>query len=306
MSEYEANRTPSPAGGFAELWYDPASAPDTLVYRPAVFMECLVSFRSLKAGISHSDERPYTAWLPDRELPVDWDTQAVEAIDLARVSEQPSPGVRPAPEPPSLTAERFQEIETDLIDSLARRERLVVLYNPLFQIFSGVAEPIEDFLARAGEAALASLETELKQLKQTFELRLEQVREAQARQTKPEADPGAQDSGDSKGEIERLLIKRTEFFEAEHRLASLFTGIAGLFFSIPTLEDRSSGERPGTTAELHEDLIRLEQEASTALNDLYTRYLDMVRSYDEFAIGIQPNNVKVLRRALLWVPVPEA
>jgi hypothetical protein len=44
-------------------------------------------------------------------------------------------------------------------------------------------------------------------------------------------------------------------------------------------------------------------EASQALGELYARYLEMVRSYDEFEIGIQPSNIRVLRRALLWVPV---
>jgi hypothetical protein len=31
----------------------------------------------------------------------------------------------------------------------------------------------------------------------------------------------------------------------------------------------------------------------------------MVRSYDAFEIRIQPANVRVLRRALLWVPVQQ-
>jgi len=302
MSEQEIRGTTTSAGRVAELWYEPDAADGSLGYRPAVLVECLVSFRSLKAGISHSEERTYTAWLPPRDLPVDWDVPAVDGLDAARLGERPSPAVRPAPSA-AVSAERFQEIEADLVDALARRERLVVLYNPLFQIFSGVGEPIEDFLARAGEAALASLEPELKQLKQTFELRLEQVREAQGREAKPGLDAGPEDPDDGRAEIDRRLVRRTEFFEAEHRLASLFTGMAGLVLNIPRIMPRGSHDRVGSTVELHEDLVRLEQEASEALNDLYTRYLDMVRSYDEFAIGIQPNNVRILRRAGGWVPV---
>ena len=37
-----------------------------------------------------------------------------------------------------------------------------------------------------------------------------------------------------------------------------------------------------------------------ALNELYTRYLEMVRSYDEFEVRSQPSNIRILRRALLW------
>ena len=59
----------------------------------------------------------------------------------------------------------------------------------------------------------------------------------------------------------------------------------------------------GAALELREDLARLEQEAADSLNELYTRYLEMVRAYDEFEVRIQPGNVRILRRALVWVPM---
>jgi hypothetical protein len=292
----------------AQFWYnsEPAgqpSLPSLLTYQPAILGECIINFRSLKAGVNNSEESVYTAWLPAGNLPIDWDTPAVERIDGGLIETQPAPHITAQAGDVEIAAERMDEIEADLVSTLVRRERLVLLSNPLFGIFSGVGESQEDFLARVAEVALGELEPELKQLKQVFELQLEQVREAQVRQGSAGLEQSGADAPEGKAEIERLLLRRTEFFEAENRLASLFTGLAGSVLGMPSLQPRSIQSLPGATAELHEDLLRLEQEAADALAQLYTRYLEMVRSYDEFEIGIQPNNISVLRCALLWVPV---
>lgn len=48
---------------------------------------------------------------------------------------------------------------------------------------------------------------------------------------------------------------------------------------------------------------RIEQEASDALRTLYEEYLKLANEYDVFEIGLQPDNVQVIRRAILWIPV---
>ncbi|PYT06139.1 MAG: hypothetical protein DMF60_09975 [Acidobacteria bacterium] len=58
-------------------------------------------------------------------------------------------------------------------------------------------------------------------------------------------------------------------------------------------------------AELREDLGRIEQEASEALRALYDEYLALANEYDTFEIGLQPDNIQVIRRMLVWVPVHE-
>jgi hypothetical protein len=296
------------AGNAAQLWYNPAPGaqrdlPSMLTYRAAVLGECILNFRSLKAGVNSSEEVLYTAWLPEGDLPINWDTPALERVDTSLIEAHPAPHVAAPVAPVELTGERRAEIEADLIATLVRRERLVLLYNPLFGLFSAVRESKEDFLARTAEVALQEIEPELKQLKQVFELQLEQVREAQVRQSAGALEESGELAPEGKAEVERLLLRRTEFFQAENRLSSLFTGLAGSVLAMPSLRPRSMQNLPGATAELHEDLLRIEREAADALNQLYTRYLEMVRSYDTFEIGIQPTNVRVVRCALLWVPV---
>jgi hypothetical protein len=66
------------------------------------------------------------------------------------------------------------------------------------------------------------------------------------------------------------------------------------------VETHQAGE-----VELREDLDRVEQEASEALHALYSEYLVVANEYDVFEIGLQPDNIQIIRRSLLWVPVEE-
>ena len=291
----------------AEHWYSSEAGETTeRVYRPSVLIDCRVNFRSLKAGLNHSEERSYTAWLPSGFVAVDWDAPALASVEASRLGSAPEAGIEMPASRPDLEPERWEEIETDLLESLVRRERLVVFYNPLFELFSDYGSPLDDFLDRAAEVALQQIEPELKQLKHVFEMQLEQVREAHISRRGATALDGALSNAiEGKVEIERLLQNRTEFFEVEKRVTSLFTGLAGFVLQMPFVKSRPAEETSELALELREDLARVEQEAADALNELYTRYLEMVRSYDEFEVRIQQSNIRVLRRALLWVPVPK-
>jgi hypothetical protein len=302
MSRNETQTSAQPSHRFLQLWLAPSPelAGQDLGYKPAVLVECSINFRSIKVSVNDSQERTYTAWLPDGTLPVDWDVPAVElpAVDLVEAS--PSKGIAPYGGEVVLDDARADEIEADLIDSLVRRERLKIFYNPPYNIFSGIGESKDDFTARVAEAVLDQIEPEMKKLKSVFDLRLEQIRESHLRK----GTPGVDDSGgeaEGKADLERLLLSRTEFLTTEKRIASIFTGRADLIMHIPAL--RHDGAPPAMELELQDDLRRVEREASEALGDLYARYLEMVHSNDVFEIGIQPGNIRIMRRALLWVPV---
>jgi hypothetical protein len=180
-------------------------------------------------------------------------------------------------------------------DKLARAERLSIYFNPVFGLFSAPGDQLEDFLGRVADAALGRIEPELKSLRNRFELQLEQVREAQA----------------SKGllaeslNLESFISNKLHLFESENRLAGMFSTLAGAVFG--SAEPRPNKEEPyrADEAELREDIERIEQEASEALRALYDEYLALANEYDIFEIGLQPDNIQVIRRVLVWVPAYE-
>jgi hypothetical protein len=280
--------------GVAEFWFRPGDEVDdasALVYRPALLIECSINFRSLRAGLNHSEERSYTAWIPESDLAIDWDSPAAEINERSQLTIRADSRIGYWQGNYQNSKGDFDQYEAELIDMLARKERLRIFFNPVFGLFSAPEDSLEDFLARVAEAALGRVEPELKRLRNRFELHIEQVREAQAAK-------GARAENLS---LDSVISRKLRFFESENRLADLFSTLAGAVFG--TTEPRSPNESyEASETELLEDLDRVEQEASEALRALYSEYLTLANEYDTFEIGLQPDNVQIIRRILLWVP----
>src|SRR5215216_3508316 len=281
--------------GVTEFWFRPGDEMDdasTLVYRPALLIECSINFRSLRAGLNHSEERSYAAWVPESDLAIDWDSPAAEINERSQLTILANSHIGYLQGNYQTSKKDFDEYEAELIDMLARKERLRIFFNPVFGLFSAPEDSLEDFLARVAEAALGRVEPELKRLRNRFELHIEQVREAQA----------AKGANAENLSLESVISRKLRFFESENRLADLFSTLAGAVFG--TTEPRSQNESyEASETELREDLDRVEQEASEALRALYSEYLTLANEYDVFEIGLQPDNVQIIRRILLWVPV---
>lgn len=281
--------------GIAEAWLKPGDGlAGPLVYRPAVLIEYTVNFRSLRAGLNHSEERSYSAWLPEADLAMDWDSRGGDYDGISRLASQPDPAIGYRLGNYLTTRSDFDQCVAELMEKLVRTERLSVYFNPVFGLFSAPGDPLEDFLARVADAALGRIEPELKRLRNRFELQLEQVREAQA----------AKGSFAESLNLESFISNKLHFFESENRLAGMFSTLAGAVFG--SAEPRSK-EEPyrADEEELREDLDRIEQEASEVLRALYDEYLALANEYDTFEIGVQPDNIQVIRSILLWVPVNE-
>lgn len=283
--------------GADEFWFrpgDPAFEAGALLYRPAMLIECAVNFRSLRAGLNHSEERSYTAWVPESDLAIDWDLPAAEFNERSQLTVLPDSKIGYWKGKYQTAKEDFAQYEAELVDKLARSERLQLFFNPVFGLFSAPGDALEEFLARVAEAALGRVEPELKSLRNRFELQLEQIREAQsARGMRAEV-----------FNLESFISHKLHLFESENRLADMFSTLAGAVFGATGPRSPQPEPYEWEEAELREDLDRVEQEASLALRALYAEYLTLANEYDVFEIGLQPDNIQVTRRILLWVPVP--
>lgn len=225
---------------------------------------------------------------------MDWDASAGDFEELSHLSSDAVPGIGYRPGNYRTTKSEFDQCVAELLEKLVRTERLSVYFNPVFGLFSAPGDPLEDFLGRVADAALGRIEPELKRLRNRFELQLEQVREAQS----------LKGSLAESLNLESFISNKLHFFESETRLAGMFSTLAGAVFG--SAEPRPQEEQyTADEAELREDLERVEQEASEALRALYDEYLALANEYDIFEIGLQPDNIQVIRGILLWVPVSE-
>jgi hypothetical protein len=281
--------------GLTEYWLgaDDAEQLAGTRYKPAILVECTINFRSLRAGLNHSEERNYTAWLPESDLAMDWDLQARPPTAELKLHLHNNADVEYVSGKYSTTEQDFEHYQAQLLNDLIRKERLRIYFNPVFGLFSTPEDKLADFLSQVAEAALGRVEPELIQLRRKFELQIEQIRESHS-----DREMDAEELSDT------LITRNMRFFESENRLAEMFSTLAGSVFGTtkPKRETESYGLLDD---ELREDLERLEQEASNALRHLYDEYLALANEYDIFEIGLQPDNIQVMRRALLWIPVAE-
>src|SRR5262249_49500780 len=104
--------------------------------RPAIVVECSINFRSLRAGLNHSEERTYSAWLPEADLAIDWDTPAVDFTTLSQQATRPDPLIAFQQGNYQSTRREFDQYEAELINRLVRNERLRIFFNPVFGLFS--------------------------------------------------------------------------------------------------------------------------------------------------------------------------
>src|ERR1044071_9132881 len=107
--------------GVNEFWFRPGE--ETLeaaerVYRPAMLIECSVNFRSLRAGLNHSEERSYTAWLPEGDLAIDWDSPAVVFEGRPQLANQPEETIPHRLANYQVTSVELEQYEAEFIDRL--------------------------------------------------------------------------------------------------------------------------------------------------------------------------------------------
>lgn len=262
-------------------------------YKPAILVECTINFRSLRAGLNHSEERNYTAWISESDMAIDWDSPATPPHTELKLQMQGDANIEYVRGNYLTTAYDLEQHEAQLIHDLIRKERLRIYFNPVFGLFSAPEDALPDFLSQVAEASLSRVEPELIQLRRKFELQIEQIREAHC-----DREVSAEELSDT------LITRNLRFFESENRLTEMFSTLAGSVFGAtkPRRETESFGSLDD---QLREDLERVEQEASNALRALYDEYLLLANEYDIFEIGLQPDNIQVIRRALLWIPVAE-
>jgi hypothetical protein len=283
------------SGYISQLWLANPPTTDASVYQPTVLIECKLNFRSLRASYHHSEERSYSAWYPEGEIPVDWDRPAIKLPPTTKFI-----NVAPVDLPYKqgnfyFTTERLMEMEEDLLSRLLRTEKLCLLYNPIFKIYSTPNEQRDDFLSRVSETALMEMEPELRELMRRFELKLEQVRESEERKGRKEPLP--------EPDLLKLIEKRSELITSKSRLTSMFLNTAKTALRSNRSTDVATMPMDMPNRELHETLYHIEQEACDAVNSLCEEFLERSQQCDKFEIGLQHQNVQVLRRAILWLAV---
>lgn len=287
-------------GRLPELWLAPATPgqpelPHLFHYQPALMFECLLQYRDVRAELIHSNEAIYTAWLPesDEELAIDWSVPAVTAISHDRLESSPREVIRPYGKPLHLTPQQMDQAQSDLIDYLVGQETLRLFYNPYLKWYSKLGEEREEFFQRVFDEMRTRLQPQLKELARRLQLQVEQLRE----QPLPEDLPA--EMAEELDGVRRQLISALE-----SKMDALI--MSGADPAQPSLQMEHDTPIPHEIQGVKQELDQIEQEIFDDLHALLTEHLTRARECEEYEIRLQPTDIKILRRALLWIPVMTA
>lgn len=282
----------------AELWLNSPEGSDShsgcqLTYRPAILFECVLEFRDPRAEVVHAEDRFYTTWLPQPGAASDWSAPAVRDLQPEWLTSEPRPDILPYGEAVDVSPAQWDEMETDLLDFLVRTEKLTLYYNAGLRLYSKLGESREDFLHRIADSVWERLEPELKELARQFKLQLEQVRQVPLPETISSERLQELDG------IRRMAISRVETRLIRMVLDDPRSLLRGEVETARGLDDPPEEIQP-----LFEELARISADVEARLNALLTETLERATDCQSYTIGLQASQIRIVRRALLWVPVP--
>lgn len=152
-------------------------------YRPYLLAEAVVTQTESRSGFHLSFVRSYVAPINPNDGSVDWTNARLldtDRLDLRAVPE-PQHQTELAASPEALMAGAAQS-ENDFRQFLSTSEKLQVLHNPTFALYSQPHETREAFRARCLEAAKRQLEDDAERLESTYRRRIDQLREKSERE----------------------------------------------------------------------------------------------------------------------------
>ncbi len=152
-------------------------------YRPYLLAEAVVTQTEPRSGFHLSFIRSYVAPINSNDGSVDWSNARLldsEKLDIRAVPE-PQYQTELAASPEALMQGAAQS-EDAFRQFLASSEKLQVLHNPTFELYSQPHESREEFRARCLEAAKRELEDKAERLESTFRRRIDQLREKSERE----------------------------------------------------------------------------------------------------------------------------
>lgn len=251
-------------------------------YRAFALGEGSITFDDTRSGVHKQVVRTYVAPINIQTEQIDWSGGRLIDPASLKLTAVPDAG-RPAPQVDvdSLFAAAADGEET-FREFLLHTERLVILHNSTFGLYSETNETREQFIARCRLAAKQEKEDKAERLESTFRRRMDQMKE------RSERDQRVQDEDEESNDLKPMEV-----------------GIAwGQALYNMTSGKPSSVKAPDSPNEAdYMDKIALLQKTWDRELEVLREDLDAsARSVAEIEVSPASRNIEVTRYVILWAP----
>ncbi|HVR42620.1 MAG TPA: hypothetical protein VMS56_04175 [Thermoanaerobaculia bacterium] len=268
-----------------QLWL---AGDDSGPYRPSILAEAAITFDAPRHGVHRTIARTYLAPLDlQNGLPRWTDAREVRSDELD-LHTAPEPGRESiAPRDPERLQEGIAEGEAAFRELLLESERLTMMLNPGFGLFSQSDETRADFIQRCLEHADQLLERESERLEKTYRRRLDQMRERVERDRR-QIDEATGGSPDIKHQDVGIA-----WGQALYNITSGRPATSGI--------PRSPGE-----IEFLDKITQLQKSWDREREVLSDELNARARAVEEVVLTPSPRGIETRRYILVWIPTPRS
>lgn len=254
-------------------------------YRPWVLGEAIVTHVDARSGLHHSVNRSYAAPIDAEEGSVLWHQARridVDGLDLRAVPD-PAQDIE-TPLTPEALEQAASQSEAGLRQMLSETEKLVIYYNPSFDLYSEANESREAFIERCNEAAERQLEDQTERLESTFRRRIDQLRERSEREQR-EAEKSEDDVMHEPLQDVNVAWGQTLYNITSGRPAAV------------TDASQTSSVRE---TDYLENIAQVQRAWDRELQSMRDELNAKARSLEEVPVPVAEKNIEVTRCMILW------
>ncbi len=302
---------PDVAEGVAVRWVDPAAPwladvgadPAGTTWEPAFICRVAMRFDDDKADFVHDQEFeavlfPLTEQV-DASRPVD-----VDYDDRDLRSDPPAPCTYRLPDAPVRQKTYFSRVERDLIDALVLSRSVDMLANKDLKVFGRPGETPEAFAVRCQSAAGDLADAETAKLRGKYETKLKSLQTQLA-------------TAEDRAHVLQTQVSGKRTDELVSAAGSILDGFLGGRRSRGSMISGAARRRSSTQAAgakldaaenkiqtLQRDLADLEQQLVDEVQAITDKWNAVALDISTVSVPLERTDVKVVQRALVWLPVP--
>ncbi len=300
VEEEPKGERPVVGDGVVEYFVPFAGESDGVTYRPGLLREAQVHFTSRKAKVE--GDRIIRFVNPMGAKGIDWEEDCGCTIPLRSLNDEPRKGVGfDELAGYAMNADNYKPVVDEFEDWIYRKERLELMYSPLYKMYSEMGESEGDFRARLAVKGREERDDAIEKMKDRYESKIrtkkDQLRRAELAIDKEEAEASSStwQAGASivGGLLGGLLGGRK----------SRRSVVGGASRAMKQRQDvRIAKEKAQLVADA---LIELEDELAEEIRELQEKFDASRTELEQELVKPYKKDIDVKAAALVWLPYDE-
>ncbi|HUJ13714.1 MAG TPA: hypothetical protein VL284_07970 [Thermoanaerobaculia bacterium] len=252
-------------------------------YKPFVLAEAVITHTEGRSGVHQTIVRAYATPIDVADFSVSWSDPKPINLEHLKMHAEPDPNRRISSKISfGMLAQAASQAQDAFRQFVADHEKLQLLQNPAFALYSEANESRESFIARCMEEATRRLEDETERLESTFRRRIDQVKE--------------------KSERDKRELEAKEPHPADKPVENVNVAWGQTLYNITSGKPAGVVEAPQSVREIDyiEKIAQIQRAWDKELQALREEFNAKAKEIEEIIVTPSPKNIEVTKYLIVW------